>query len=84
MLIPPTEWEARGTQFEDVLMQRLWGKSDVMRLLHSYIRSLERIGLTTFGDNHTIVRRHVIDLTVLAASRHRSVGESSLSAVVAA
>jgi len=26
MLIPPTEWEARGARFEDVLMQRFWGK----------------------------------------------------------
>jgi AraC-like DNA-binding protein len=84
MLIPPTEWEARGARFEDVLMQRLWGKSDFMQLLRSYIRSLERSGLTTFGDNHTIVRRHVIDLVVLTASRHGSVGESTLSAVVAA
>ena len=84
MLIPPTEWEARGTRFEDVLMQRLCGKSDVMQLLRSYIRSLERSGLTTFGDNHTIVRRHVTDLVVLAASQRRSVGESSLSAVAAA
>ena len=84
MLIPPAEWEARGAQSEDVLMQRLWGNSDAMQLLRGYIRSLERSGLTTFGNDHTIARRHIIDLMVLAATSHRSVGESSLSAVVAA
>ena len=43
----------------------------------------ERGGLTAFGNDHTIVRKHIIDLMVLAASAHRSVGESSLSAVAA-
>ena len=50
-------------------MQRLWGKSDAMKLLRGYIRSLERGGLTAFGNDHTIVRKHIIDLMVLAASR---------------
>ena len=68
MLIPPAEWEARGARPEDVLMQRLWGKSEAMQLLRRYIRSLERSGLTAFGNDHTIVRRHIIDLTVLAAT----------------
>jgi AraC-like DNA-binding protein len=84
MLIPPAEWEARGARSESLLMQRLRGKSEAMKLLRGYIRSLERSRLTTFGDDHTIVRRHIIDLIVLAASPHHSVGESSLSAVVAA
>jgi hypothetical protein len=59
MLIPPTEWEARGARSEDVLMQRLWGKSEAMQLLRCYIRSLERSGLAAFGNDHTIVRRHI-------------------------
>jgi AraC-like DNA-binding protein len=84
MLIPPTEWEARGARPEDALMQRLWGKSDAMQLLRGYIRSLERSGLAAFGNDHTIVRRHIIDLMVLASTPHHSVGESSLSSVVAA
>ena len=83
MLIPPAEWEARGARSEDVLMRRLWGKSDAMQLLRSYIRSLERSKLTIFCNDHTIIRRHIIDLMVLAASPHRSIGESSLSAVAA-
>ena len=65
-------------------MQRLWGKCEAMQLLRRYIRSLERSGLTAFGNDHMIVRTHIIDLMVLAATPHRSVGESSLSAVTAA
>jgi AraC-like DNA-binding protein len=84
MLIPPAEWEARGTRPEDGLMQRLWGKSDAIQLLRRYIRCLERTGLTAFGNDHTIARGHIIDLMVLAATPHRSVGESSLSAVASA
>ena len=84
MLIPPTEWKARGARPEDGLMQRLWGKCEAMQLLRRYIRSLERSGLTAFGNDHMIVRTHIIDLMVLAATPHRSVGESSLSAVTAA
>jgi AraC-like DNA-binding protein len=84
MLISPAEWEARGARPEDGLMQRLWGKSHAMQLLRGYIRSLERSGLTAFGNDPTIVRRHIIDLIVLAATPHQSVGESNLSAVAAA
>ena len=84
MLISPAELEARGVRTGDVLMQRLWGKSDAMQLLRGYIRSLERSGLTAFGNDPTIVRRHIIDLMVVAATPHQSVGESNLSAVSAA
>jgi AraC-like DNA-binding protein len=84
MLIPPAEWEARGTRPKGGLMQRLSGKSDAMQLLRRYIRSLERSGLTAFGNDHTIARRYIIDLIVLAATPHRSVGESNSSAVAAA
>jgi AraC-like DNA-binding protein len=55
-----------------------------MKLLRGYIRSLERSGLTAFGNDHTIVRRHIIDLIVLAATPHRPLGESHLNAVSAA
>ena len=84
ILIPPAEWGARGTRLEDGLMQRLWGKSDAMQMLRRYIRCLERSGPRAFGNDPTIVRGHIIDLTVLAATPHQSVGESNLSAVAAA
>src|SRR5262245_22229378 len=84
MLIPPAEWEARGARPEDALMQRLSGKSDAMQLLRRYVRCLERSGLTAFANDPTIVRRHIIDLMVLAAMPHRPIGESGLSGVAAA
>jgi AraC-like DNA-binding protein len=83
MLISPAEWETRSARPEDGLMQRLWGKSEAMQLLRGYIRSLERSGLAAFANDHTIVRRHIIDLAVLAATA-RCPGESNASAVAAA
>jgi hypothetical protein len=56
MLIPPAEWETRGARPESGLMRRHWGTSEVMKMLRGYIRSLERSGLTAFGNDHTIVR----------------------------
>jgi AraC-like DNA-binding protein len=84
VMIPPAEWDARNARPGDALMQRFWGKSDAMQLLRGYIRSLERMGLAASVDGREIVRRHIIDLVVLAATPHRPVGESSASAVVAA
>jgi AraC-like DNA-binding protein len=82
MLIPPTEWEARGARPEDGLVQRLWGKSEAMQLLRCYFGSVEK-GLTASVDDRSIIRRHIIDLAVLAATTRCSIGESSASAVVA-
>jgi AraC-like DNA-binding protein len=84
MLIPPGEWEARGARPQDVLMRPLWGKSEVMQLLRCYIGSLERSGLTAFGNDHAIVRRHIIDLAVLATTARCTIGKSDTGAVVAA
>src|SRR4029077_18119156 len=66
------------------LMQRLWGKSEAMQLLRGYVRSLERIGLAASVDNHTLIRKHIVDLAVLATTARCPIGESSASAVVAA
>ena len=63
-------------------MQSLSGKSEAMQLLRRYIGSVEK-GLTVSVDNRSIIRRHVVDLAVLAATVHCSIGESSASAVVA-
>jgi AraC-like DNA-binding protein len=84
MLISPAEWEARGARPEDGLMQLLWGKSEAMQLLRGYIRSLERIGLAAPVGNHTIIRKHIVDLAVLATNARGPIGESSASAVVVA
>jgi AraC-like DNA-binding protein len=84
MLIPRAEWEARGARPQDVLMRHLRGKSEVMQLLRRYIGSLERSGLTAFGNDHAIVRRHIIDLAVLATTARCTIGESDTGEVVAA
>ena len=85
MLIPPSEWEARGARPQDGLMQRLWGKSQAMELLRGYIRFLEKgIGLAASVDDHTVFRKHLVDLAVLATTARCPIGESSASAVMAA
>jgi hypothetical protein len=81
MLIPPAEWEERGARPKDGLMQRLWGKSEATQLLRRYIGSIEK-GLTASVDACSIIRRHIVDLAVLAATTRRSIGDSSASAVV--
>ena len=63
-------------------MQRLWGKSEAMQLLRCYFGSVEK-GLTVSFANRSIIRRHIVDLTVLVATARCSIGESTASAVVA-
>lgn len=84
VMIPPAEFDARNAYAGDVLMQRFSGKSEAMRLLRGYIRSLERMGLAAFIDGREIVRQQIIDLVVFAATPHRPIEESSASPVVAA
>src|SRR6516162_2714809 len=81
-VISSAEWEERGTRPEDGLMQRLSGKSEAMQLLRRYIGSLKK-GLRVSCDHRSIIRRHIVDLAVLAATTCRDIGESSASAVVA-
>jgi AraC-like DNA-binding protein len=82
VVISPAEWEERGTRPEDGLMQLISGKSEPMQLLRRYISSVEK-GLTFSFASRSIIRRHIVDLTVLAATARCSIGESSASAVVA-
>ena len=82
LVIPSAEREARGARPEDGLMQRLWGKSEAMRLLRHYVGSVEK-GLTASVDDRSIIRRHIVDLAVLATTIRCSIGESNASAVVA-
>ena len=63
-------------------MQWLSGKSEAMQLLRRYLGSVEK-GLTVSFDNRSIIRRHIVDLTVLAATTRCPIGESNASAVVA-
>jgi AraC-like DNA-binding protein len=84
ILISPAEWVARGARPGNVLMQHIRRNSDALKLLRSYARSLERTAFAPSAQGREIVCRHIIDLAVLAATPHQSIGESSESAVVAA
>jgi AraC-like DNA-binding protein len=55
-----------------------------VQLLRGYIRSLEKSRLNASAEAREMVRRHIIDLVVLAATPRRPIGESSASPVVAA
>lgn len=82
IMVPPAEWEIRGGRPGDALMQPIRRNSDALRLLRGYIRSVERTASTV--ESRETVRRHLIDLMVLAATPHSPIGESSASAVVVA
>jgi AraC-like DNA-binding protein len=84
VMIPPAEWDARSARPGDVIMRLLPQRSEALQLLRGYIRSLEKSRLNGSAETREIVRRHLIDLVVLAATLHRPIGESNVSAVVAA
>jgi AraC-like DNA-binding protein len=84
IMTQPTEWERRCGRPGDALMRPIGRNSDALELLRGYIRSLERTSCATWVEAREVVRRHLIDLIVLAATPHSSIGESSASAVVAA
>jgi AraC-like DNA-binding protein len=75
---------ARGARPGDALMRHIRRNSEALKLLRSYTRSLEKTEFATSAQGREIVGRHIIDLAVLAATPHPSIGESSASAVVAA
>jgi AraC-like DNA-binding protein len=84
IMISPAEWVERGVHPGDALMQRIRRNVDALKLLGSYIRSLEKTAFAKSVQGGEIACRHIIDLAVLAATPHPSIGESSASAVVAA
>jgi AraC-like DNA-binding protein len=83
-LVSSAESDIRGCRADDALMHHIGSNSDVLKLLHGYIRSLERSALATSVEGREIVRRHMLDLVAIAATPHQSISESSLSGVAAA
>jgi AraC-like DNA-binding protein len=84
VLVSSAEWDTRGCRADDALMEHIGSNSCVPKLLRGYIRSLESSALATSVEGREIVRRHMLDLIAIAATPHRSIGDSSLSAVAAA
>jgi AraC-like DNA-binding protein len=84
VLIPEPEFATRGARPGDALMHHLPRRSEVLQLLRGYLRSLERSRFSGSAEGRDTIRRHIIDLAALALTPHGAVGESGLSAVVAA
>jgi AraC-like DNA-binding protein len=84
IIMPQTEWTARGVRPGDFLMQGVRRDAEGLRLLGDYIRSLEAGSAAFTAAACDIIRRHLIDLAVLATTRQQPIGESDTSAVMAA
>jgi AraC-like DNA-binding protein len=84
VLIPHPEIAALGVRLEGALMRRLPGRSEALQLLRGYIQTLEKSNLSHGAEARETIRRHIIDLVALAVTSQSAIGESRLSAVVAA
>jgi AraC-like DNA-binding protein len=81
--IPLREWDVRAPHSSGALMKVINRHSESLKLLLGYVGVLAKTGLPAAGETRDAVNRHLIDLTVLAATRP-SVGESQINCVVAA
>ena len=84
ILCPRAELTERGVRPETTLGRRVPASNEALRLLRSYLRSLEGAVLADWPEASDLVRRHVLDLSALALEECGRVGESGLGAVAAA
>ena len=84
VLIPHPEIAALGACIDGALMRRLPRQSEALQLLRGYIQTLEKGNFNQCEEARETIRRHIIDLVALAITSQRAIGESRLSAVVAA
>ena len=75
------EWAARTPHPDDLLMRVIDRNSEGLKLLLGYVRVLAKAGPPSSAQTADAVQRHLIDLSVLAATEP-SVGESQLGCVV--
>ena len=82
VVVPPSEFAARGVNPDNAVMQRLTEQRQALPLLRSYLRTLTQNNLenTPLALRET-ARRHIFDLLALTVSWHGGVGESHLPAV---
>jgi AraC-like DNA-binding protein len=83
-MIPSSDVAERSTTLDSAIMQRVPRRSETLNLLRAYLRAIELNPPLTSAEAREIVRGHLIDLVVLAVTSHGAVGESGVSAVVAA
>ena len=81
-LIPFAELVASVPRFDEAITRRIPQRSEALQLLRTYIRAVEKGGFSNEGCQ--IIREHIVDLAAVAITPHRALGESNLSAVVAA
>jgi len=90
VVVPQAEFEARSIRPDDAVMRRVSPQREALGLLRSYLRSLGRSGIDrtmAFGvqtATREAVRRHILELAVLAVSWQGMVGESDLGSVAEA
>jgi AraC-like DNA-binding protein len=84
MVIPFAELKMRGAGIDGAVAKRVPRRAEPLRLLHGYVRSLQRSPPDASTKAYEAVRRHIIDLVALAVTPCGAVGESGLSAVAAA
>jgi AraC-like DNA-binding protein len=81
ILIPHQEI---GARFDVAPMRRMPWQSEALQLLRAYAQTLKKGKLGHSPEARATIRRHIIDLAVLAATSPHAIGESGLSAVAAA
>jgi AraC-like DNA-binding protein len=84
VMIPRAEFAACGIRPANTMMQRLPQRSEGLRLLRAYLRSLERAPVHGSAEIRDTLRRHIIELSALALMAKPAIGESDLTAVAAA
>jgi AraC-like DNA-binding protein len=84
VMIPFAEIEMPASRLDSIVARQVPRRSEALRLLYCYLRSLEKCRRCDWAEGHDIVRRHIIDLATLALKPRGSIGESNLSAVVIA
>ena len=84
ILCPGAELTERGVDPETTLGRLVPASSEALRLLRSYLRSLDGAKLADWPETNDLVCQHILDLTALALKESGRVGESGLSAVAAA
>jgi AraC-like DNA-binding protein len=81
--ISQREWHTRSPHPGDAVMKVISRDSETLKLLIAYIGVVAKVGHPTGAQAREALHRHLIDLTVLAATEP-SVGESEAGCVVAA
>lgn len=82
--VPFAELEARAPGIGNRVARRVPVQSEVLGLIHDYIKSAEKYRLGASAETRDVIHRHLADLIALAVMYDGALGESHFSPVVAA